>query len=504
MRGSTMTGAAIIVAALLSGCFAASGDKTGNPQPSRTLVLANSDLHGLVSAPGVDYFVDQVDELSDGRLQISVRSEWEGGNDEPRVIRGVAAGKAALGWSGTRAFDRVGINAFQPLHAPFLVGTYPAQAAVVADPVAHDMLGGLEPVGLTGLGLFADELRMPASAEKPVLSPGDFRGLAFGTFDSAVQTDALASLGAEPRTMSRPNRPDTDDLDALETMWRTYVGNAQHDLMRYVTRNAVLWPRTVAVFANTDELGRLTADERGWLTEAASRATAWSVEHAQDQEIFQVAQACGRGARVATATAAQLSSLREAAEPFYAMLRADADLGGSMRRVESAVAGAPEGDLPGLPAGCAYSPGESPLIGAEVEALTGPGRPGGLPPGTYRYSVSMDELQGNGLSPLDSQANAGVWTWRLGDGRWSWTLQPSEENPPGYAGNYCAGYYDVDGRRVDFTRVTEYYPDGECAPRTWPASWSRANDGLVMHHIIDDDLDYIFGGKRWERIASNN
>jgi len=26
----------------------------------------------------------------------------------------------------------------------------------------------------------------------------------------------------------------------------------------------------------------------------------------------------------------------------------------------------------------------------------------------------------------------------------------------------------------------------------------------VMQHIIDDDLDYLFGGKRWERIASNN
>ena len=39
---------------------------------------------------------------------------------------------------------------------------------------------------MTGLALAADELRMPAAAAKPLLSPSDFKGLRFYTSDSTI------------------------------------------------------------------------------------------------------------------------------------------------------------------------------------------------------------------------------------------------------------------------------------------------------------------------------
>ena len=139
------------------------------------------------------------------------------GLGEQRVLEDVAAGKAELGWSGTRAFDLIGVDSFRPLHAPFLIGSYPAQQAVVADDVAQDMLASLDGTGLTGLALLADELRFPAGAEGPLLDAGDFDGLAFGIMPSNAQSAAMTALGARvnddggapslpPRTDSRGSR----------------------------------------------------------------------------------------------------------------------------------------------------------------------------------------------------------------------------------------------------------------------------------------------------------
>src|SRR5512132_2438310 len=111
--------------ALTGGCGSSgSGDKSGGPDEPKVLVLANNDGVNLDGAPAVQRFVDQVREISHGRLTVRVESSWAGGTTETSVVKDVAAGKADLGWAGTRAFDLLGVDSFRPLHAPFLVDSY--------------------------------------------------------------------------------------------------------------------------------------------------------------------------------------------------------------------------------------------------------------------------------------------------------------------------------------------------------------------------------------------
>src|SRR5215510_10179662 len=131
-RAIAAQAAALITLIALAGCFAAGGDKSGGSSSPHELVLANSDGN-LDGVPSVARFVQRAEALSGGKLTVRVESRWRGGEDEPRVIEDVAAGRADLGWAGTRAFDLVGVAAFRPLHAPFLVGTYAAETAVVSD-----------------------------------------------------------------------------------------------------------------------------------------------------------------------------------------------------------------------------------------------------------------------------------------------------------------------------------------------------------------------------------
>jgi TRAP-type C4-dicarboxylate transport system substrate-binding protein len=402
-------------ALLCAGCAASDSDKSGGSKHPSVLVMADNDGNGLVGAPAVARFVDRVAALSGGRLTIRVESKWQGGG-EARVIRDVAAGEADLGWSGTRVFDVVGDDAFEPLHAPFLISSYPAQAAVVKDPLAHDLLASLRPLGLTGLALAAGQLRMPAGAAKPLLSPADFKGLRFYSTDSKVQADAIRALGAVPTTGAQPRPPAATGLGGLETMWWTYQVNSQVDLTPFVTANAVLWPRTVAIFGNAKRLAALDSRSRGWLTQAAQDASAWSTTHAADGVTDAVQQVCTSGARLAEASPQQLAALRKATEPVYAALRAKPDLAKTLSRIEELVA-ADEPSMPtGVPASCLYHPGDEKRIPPPDRTLTGPGRPGDLPQATYRFSNTEAELLTHGEDAHDAHMNAGVYTWTLSKG----------------------------------------------------------------------------------------
>jgi TRAP-type C4-dicarboxylate transport system substrate-binding protein len=496
-RAIAAQAAAFITVIALAGCFAAGGDKSGGSSSPHELVLANNDGN-LDGVPSVARFVRRAEALSGGKLTVRVASRWRGGEDEPRVIEDVAAGRADLGWAGTRAFDLVGVAAFRPLHAPFLVGTYAAETAVVSDhALMRDLLSALGPLGLSGLAVAADEIRFPAATTHPLRTPADFAGLRFATVASDVQSEGLRALGARPTTELNEHALMSGQLGGIETMWWTYDVHSYYDAAPFATANAGLWPRTLALFANTKTLDGLSEQERSWVEQAAEDAAAWSVEHAADVEREPMAHACQSGARVVTATPQQLTALRQAAEPVYTSMRKDPEQRAVLEKIESLVANAAPGPPLSVPGGCAYQPGDEKAIPAPVQALSGPGDPGGLPQGTYRLELTPAELIEHGATEEEVRDNAGVITWTLRGGRWS--TRPDPTYPNRFSTADCAGFYDVSRDVVTFTTTT-VVAGGTCAPPSWTARWSLDGDTLRWSAVCACGFAYVFGGEGWTKL----
>lgn len=345
--------AAVVGASVLAGgCAAAGADRSGTSTGPTELVLANND-GDLTGAPAVVRFVEQVEELSGGRLTVRVESDYGG---EDRVIEDVAAGEADLGWSGTRAFD-----------------------------LAHD--------------------------------------------------ETLDGLGDEAR---------------------------------------------------------------GWLADAAADAVVWSVDHADDAEVGHIETACQGQTRVATATDDQLAQLRAATEPVYEALRADDALADTLARIEELVAGVPEDEPAPLPDGCAYTPGDEDRLPPPPTPGAEPGQTGDLPDGVYRYALSVDELQEAGFSRPDAQFNAGVLTWTLAEGEWTYEQEP--EVPDAVPFTTCGGAYDVQEATVTFSTGTEV-TGGECAPPSWTARFAIDGESVVWTDVSIDDFSLIFAPEPWLRIG---
>ncbi|HSF27264.1 MAG TPA: hypothetical protein VLC50_07080 [Actinomycetes bacterium] len=487
--------AAVAVAVLLAACTASDADKSGGPREPIQLVVANNDGN-LEGVPALRHFLERATALSEGRLSFRVVSFWQGGNDETHVIKDVASGKADLGWAGTRAFDLVGVDAFRAFHAPLLISSYAAEAAVVRD-MAAGLLPSLHSIGLTGLALVADELRHPAGVLNPLLSPKDFHGLTFGTVASGAQSDGIRALGATPSVKPIWQAAASGQLGGFETMWWTYTANGFPSVAPFIAANINLWPRSWVLFANPSTLSGLSDQARGWLTRAGNETSQWSTGHAADAEAVEIARACRQGARIAMATQGQLAELRSAFEPVYAALRSDPVQGKTLEQIEGLVAQASPDRPVDIPDGCAAVSEAEPSTPPSVRVLSGPGRPGRLPEGVYRYRISADELRAKGLSEADVRLNAGVFTWTLRGGSWSLKQEPVFASATGTS---CGGFYDVSGGSASFTTTT-VLEVGSCSPPTWTAQWKVEDGELTWSEVSEADLVPVFAPRPWKRIA---
>ena len=254
--------AAVALGIVVVGCGGTGDDRAGGKRSPKavTLTLANP----LPSPDELRPFVDEVERISRGKVEIRFRNEWLSWpwrRTEAALIRDVAAGKADLGWVGSRAWDDVGVTSFDPLHAPLVVDSYPLQAAVLESGVVDGMLEDVDPLGLVGLGVLPGPLRKVLGVDRPLVRPSDFAGLRVGLNRSQVGSDTLRALGAVPVTV--PGGVHLEgQLDGLEQQVASIDGNTYDDAARYLTANVNLWPRWVVVFMNAEAFAALDGRSR--------------------------------------------------------------------------------------------------------------------------------------------------------------------------------------------------------------------------------------------------
>jgi TRAP-type transport system periplasmic protein len=348
-----------VAATVASGCSASGGgDKAGGPAGGPVVLRMASATSDLSDSLPVEDFVRRVRALSGGSVRINVIGRWGdfAPGNEAQVIHAVAAGTVDLGWAGSEAFDVVGVPGLRALSAPMLIGSYLLENAVLKTALPARMLAGLSKVHVTGLAVLGDELRHPIAVRGPLLAPADWRGLSIGTYRSGVQEQAIRALGATPVVAFGPYRVRalaTGAIQGFELDLPRYVHVVPASSARYVTANVVLWPLFDVLFANPAQMASLTAQQRGWLQQAAQQAAAISVSLVAGQDGSYIRQACALGARLATASPADLAGLRAAFSLVYRGLEADPQSRAFLRQIQQLKQATPPGPGPAIPVGCA-------------------------------------------------------------------------------------------------------------------------------------------------------
>jgi TRAP-type C4-dicarboxylate transport system substrate-binding protein len=422
----------------------AGADKAGGPGEPVDLVLADT-YGGLEQLPAVAYFVERVGELSDGQIQIEVADEW--GEFDPdaeeQVVRDVSSGVADLGWVGTRAFDLMGVESFQALSAPMLVDSYALQDQVIETGLTDQMMDGLDELGVVGLGVLADGLRKPVGIDGPIVGVDDWSGLGFGTFGSAVQADAIRALGATPETVFGHHRTEAIDAGSIQGfemgLFLYLFTDGLVEAGPYVTANVNLWPQMDVLLANPELMDSLTAEQRGWLEQAADDAASRSAALA-DTEARAMQNACTRGARFAEASEQDLTALQDAFAPVYDALGRDPTTRSFIEQIQTLKASIETEVSPAIPDGCTGEVPEASSGQAEGGTSSAPAYLNG----TYRWVFTQADADEVGdLETGYPHTN---------------TITLKDGDLEGGCFGSQGGTYAVDGDRITFNSF-EYDPD---------------------------------------------
>jgi C4-dicarboxylate-binding protein DctP len=119
----TLPATVLVLASALAACGGAKHvDKSGAP-------IAAPPVQLTLQAPDGDdadatYFATQVKTRTGGRVRISIDGDSYNSTDpdnELRLVRDLRAGKVALGYVPSRAWERDGITSFRALQAPLLI-----------------------------------------------------------------------------------------------------------------------------------------------------------------------------------------------------------------------------------------------------------------------------------------------------------------------------------------------------------------------------------------------
>jgi TRAP-type C4-dicarboxylate transport system substrate-binding protein len=486
---------------LLTSCTGGTlAGKNGLSAPERTLVLADAALPGsIVGTPAIPEFVAQVTRRSHGKLKVEVRTRARDTDEQRRVIQRVAAGRVDLGWAEAHTFDTLGVTSLRPLLVPLLIDSYQLQAQVLRRHSAQLLADVPAKTGVIPLALLAGGLRFAAATDHPIVTAADWSGRAFSTTSPGSQEAGIRALGATPVIDPRDRQTLTQSglIDSGESTWR-----AHPETLPYVAPNVRLWPRAVVLLANPQTWRDLSPQQRGWLHGAAASAAAWAVRHAADSDATGLQNACRSGSKAALASSTELDAMRTAGLRAIRHQRQPSWIDELVHEVNALRDKAGSDPTVTIPGGCTFVAGDARPRGVGHRGpLTGPGPTGALPLGTYRYSMTeadMSRASGGKATAEFLQENAGLWTWTIGNGRWSLEQRPADSTFPVVP---CSGWISVSADVATFTRTVNGLPGGDCVPFVWSARFHLLRNGAVRWTETDvADFSWVFQATDWTKI----
>jgi C4-dicarboxylate-binding protein DctP len=179
-------------------------------------------------------------------------------------------------------FGPLGAKEFEVFDLPYIFPTKAALYAVTEGPIGKGMLQKLEPKGITGLAFWDNGFKV-MSANKPLHTPADFKGLKMRIQASKVLDAQMRALGANPQVLAFSEvyqALQTGVVDGTENPPSNIYTQKMHEVQKYITMSNHGY-LGYAVIVNKKFWDGLPADIRASLETAMRDATTYEKAIAQ-------------------------------------------------------------------------------------------------------------------------------------------------------------------------------------------------------------------------------
>src|SRR3954463_15227076 len=145
-------------------------------------------------------FQELAEKYTNGKVKVEVypNSQLYKDNEELQALQ---LGAVQMLAPSLAKFGPLGVREFEVFDLPFILPSKAALRKVTDGPLGKKLMGLLEPKGIKGLAYWDNGFKV-MSANKPLRTPDDFKGLKMRIQSSKVLEAQMRALGAIPQVMA--------------------------------------------------------------------------------------------------------------------------------------------------------------------------------------------------------------------------------------------------------------------------------------------------------------
>jgi len=272
-------------------------------------VVANDTPKGKAS----EFFAKRAGELTGGKVKVEVYANSTLYKDKEEM-EALQIGAVQMLAPSLAKFGPLGVREFELFDLPFIFDNDADLHKVTTGPVGKLLFSKLETRGIKGLA-FWDNGFKSFSANKPLKTPDDFKGLKMRIQSSKVLEAEMRAVGALPQVMAFSEvyqALQTGVVDGTENPHSNLYTQKMHEVQKHmtVTDHGYLG---YAVITNKKFWDGLPADVRGQLEKAMEEATVYANKIAKEENDASLEKVKASGkTQVYVPTAAERLALKKA------------------------------------------------------------------------------------------------------------------------------------------------------------------------------------------------
>jgi C4-dicarboxylate-binding protein DctP len=308
-----------LLAAAALAVFAAFALPSASEPP---IVLKFSHVVAVDTPKGraAEFFKRRAEELTHGRVRVEVHPNSTLYKDREE-IEALQLGAVQMLAPSLSKFGPL-VREFEAFDLPFLFADHAALRRVTQGPVGEALLRKLEPKGIVGLAYWDNGFKS-FSAQRPLRTPAEFRGLRMRIQPSAVLDAQMRALGALPQMLAFSDvypALRAGVVDGTENPISNLYTQRMHEVQKHLTltKHGYLGYATIV---NKRFWEGLPGDVRAQLELAMREATEYAnrIAHENNDEDLAKVRAAGT-TRVHVLTPEERLALKRALVPVHAQM----------------------------------------------------------------------------------------------------------------------------------------------------------------------------------------
>jgi C4-dicarboxylate-binding protein DctP len=267
---------------------------------------------------GAEKFKQLAEQYTGGKVKVEVYPNSQLYKDKEEV-EALQLGAVQMLAPSLAKFGPLGVKEFEVFDLPFILPNKAALRKVTEGPLGKRLFAKLETKGITGLAYWDNGFKI-MTANKPLRTPEDFRGLKMRIQSSKVLEAQMRALGAIPQVMAFSEvyqALQTGVVDGAENTASNIYTQKHHEVQKFGTL-ADHGYIGYAVIVNKKFWDGLPADVRTQLEKAMAEATTYANNISQSENDDAMAEMKKSGkVTFVELTADQKAAWRKALDPVY-------------------------------------------------------------------------------------------------------------------------------------------------------------------------------------------